>query len=870
MRSFFNNPSKFIVPISCLLLPIILQTFIYFLLKIYPFGDRSIFIVDLYQQYRSYFHYYHDLFHNGNSFFYSWNAALGMNQIGLFGYYLSSPFNLIMVIFSRSALPETILAVTLIKIGFSGLTMSFYLRSIDEMKSLAIVIFSVTYSLMGYSLVYAQNIMWLDALIYFPLIILGLDRIMNKKSFTVFVISMSLMFISNFYLSYMAGLFAAGYFFLALLFQKAERTQNVQTVIRFVFGTLLSVGISFAMIFPTYLNLRNVSSNKFSFDPGFHSPFLTLAKLFNGIYDTLKTNTLDHPNIYTGLLTLLLVVIFFVSKKITRRDKAVFGLLSFLLFISFEIDLINIMWHGFTPPTWFPYRFSFMFSFLLAVMAFKSFIALDRHDRKFIWLSYGIISILLVLCFLQVPPKVMAAKNVLWNFLLISLFAAVLHFRAAWSRFTVAAGLCLLVLVAADLSSNGWMTLKKLDREFQFRPHADVVLNKSVSQSINKIKEANPEGFYRISSDYKKSNNDGMLYNYPSIAHFSSMTDGSLTRTMRAIGYTTQDTDKWISNTGGTAFSDAFLGTVYYISDNPDKFPRMKTLSSSPLAIYENPNAFPLGFMVNEEIRKLSDASMYEMFQANPYQMNQMLANSVQKDANLFEKVEPKNVELINVTKENDNTYKKIDPAKEGKVILKVDSYESNKQLYFYMRSMRIKESEIFYSGYGKHIYPSPNSNGVIALPRSEGQENQLEIILLKDQLTVHQLELFTFNVDKLPSVAETAKQNGLQLSQFEDGRFKGTIEAKADGTLFLTVPFDEGWTVKVNGQPADVKKVAGAFMGIDLRQGSYSIESSYISPGFRTGAIVSMISLALFIGLLIFARRKRQAAAPFSNEKKR
>ncbi|MGG3625617.1 YfhO family protein [Bacillus gobiensis] len=869
MRSFFNNSSKFIVPISCTLLPIILMTFNYFLLNIYPFGDRSIFLVDLFQQYRVYFHYYHDLFHNGDSFFYSWNAALGMNQIGLFGYYLSSPFNLIMVAFSRSALPETILAVTLIKIGFSSLTMSFYLRSIDAMKKLAIVIFSVTYSLMGYAIVYAQNIMWLDALIYLPLIILGVDHIINKKSYTIYTISLSLMLISNFYLSYMVGIFTAGYFLLSLLCHKTEKKQKVRTAIRFGFGTLLSAGISFVIIFPTYLNLRNVASNRFSFDPGIHSPFLTLAKLFNGIYDTLKTNTLDHANIYTGLLTLFLVVIFFFSKKISRRDKAVFGLLAFLVYIGFEIDLFNIMWHGFTPPTWFPYRFSFIFSFLLAVMAFKTFITLDRSDRKFIWIAYGVISITLLICFLQVPTSVMAVKNVLWNFLLISLFAVVLYFRAAWSRFTVVISLCILVLVTADLSSNGWMTMKKMDREFHFRPHEDVVLNKDMTQSIKKIEEANPEGFYRISSDYKKSNNDGMLYNYPSIAHFSSVTDASLTRTMRAFGYTTQDTDKWISNTGGTLFSDAFLGTAYYISGNQNKFPDMKTLSTSPLAIFENPNAFPPGFMVNDEIEKLSDSSMFGRFEANPYTMNQLLANSVQKGANLFDRIEPKSVELVNVTKEDESTYKKIDPNREGKVILKFDSDEKNKQLYFYMRPTRINESKIFYSGYGRQTYPDTLSNGAIPLPPSNGKEKQLEIILMKDQLNIHQLELFTLNNDKLPAVAETAKENGMQFSHYDDGRFSGTIDTKEDGTLFLTVPFDKGWSVKVNGQPAEVKRVAGAFMGIDLRKGTNTIEATYISPGFITGVAVSILSLLLFIGLLVFTRRKGIAETSFSEEKK-
>ena len=77
------------------------------------------------------------------------------------------------------------------------------------------------------------------------------------------------------------------------------------------------------------------------------------------------------------------------------------------------------------------------------------------------------------------------------------------------------------------------------------------------------------------------------------------------------------------------------------------------------------------------------------------------------------------------------------------------------------------------------------------------------------------------------------------------------------DGLLMISVPYDEGWTVLVDGEEAEKLPVGEALTGCYLTAGSHRIEMRYIPQGFVPGAIISIVSVMLFIaGLLIKSGR--------------
>ena len=96
-----------------------------------------------------------------------------------------------------------------------------------------------------------------------------------------------------------------------------------------------------------------------------------LVKFLPGSYDTFEPSGI--PFLYCGTLTLIMLPIYFVSKKITPREKiASLAMIAFFIF-SFIFNPLDLVWHGFSAPNWLNGRYSFMFCFFLLLLAYTAF-----------------------------------------------------------------------------------------------------------------------------------------------------------------------------------------------------------------------------------------------------------------------------------------------------------------------------------------------------------------------------------------------------------------------------------------------------------------------------------------------------------------
>lgn len=163
------------------LLPFSIYGVVFILLGVAPFGAKSILVTDLHTQYVQFYTYLYDVFKNGKSIFYSWEGGMGLNFIGVFAYYLASPFSLLILLFDRSHIPEAIMLMTLLKTGLAGFTMTYYLSNMMKRREIAITLFSTFYALMSFVTVYSFCVMWLDAIYLLPLIMLGIEKLVTEK-----------------------------------------------------------------------------------------------------------------------------------------------------------------------------------------------------------------------------------------------------------------------------------------------------------------------------------------------------------------------------------------------------------------------------------------------------------------------------------------------------------------------------------------------------------------------------------------------------------------------------------------------------------------------------------------------------------------
>ena len=249
------------------------------------------------------------------------------------------------------------------------------------------ILLSLSYAYMGYVVFYAWNISWLDGVFLLPLMYTGVHKLLKGGKPYLYIFSLSIAIISNFYIGYMLGIASVLFYCTYVLLKSDQFLSTIKGSLgKYVLFTGIAVGISCFLLIPAYLGLpktRSVSLIQILKEMYLNcNPSEIISGLFSGQVNSLDTNS---PLIYCGILPVIFVVLFFINKEIELRRKIIYDLLIFIFLISFSNSFINIIWHGLSVNAWFNYRYSFIFSFVLLIIAYESYfsiLSLDNVNRR--------------------------------------------------------------------------------------------------------------------------------------------------------------------------------------------------------------------------------------------------------------------------------------------------------------------------------------------------------------------------------------------------------------------------------------------------------------------------------------------------------
>ncbi|MDE7281426.1 MAG: YfhO family protein, partial [Ruminiclostridium sp.] len=226
----------------------------YFIFGVFPVGKQSVLSLDLNGQYVYYYDHMYDVLYGDESIFYSWSRNLSGEWMGIIGYYLGSPFNLIVWLFPRANILDGLLTMMCTKVGAIGLCMSIYLSRSKKCSKLSTVIFSICYALCSYTIVQTMNPMWLDGVMILPIICLGIERFVDQRRFRLLVAAWVYGFVTCFYIGFMLAIFSIIYFMLYMLITKhSEAREDFFKVAFSILGLgIVAVMISAFMLIPVY------------------------------------------------------------------------------------------------------------------------------------------------------------------------------------------------------------------------------------------------------------------------------------------------------------------------------------------------------------------------------------------------------------------------------------------------------------------------------------------------------------------------------------------------------------------------------------------------------------------------------------------
>ncbi len=825
---------------------------------LFPFGSGTISWCDMNQQVIPFLMDFKDIMSGKANMFLNMQNAGGMSFWGVFLFFISSPFSFLVLLVSKEKIYFLVNIMLLLKVMLCSLTScGFMLRRFRSLSAMQASAVSVMYAFCGYMMFYYQNIVWLDTMCLFPLLLIGLDKLVHEGKPLFYTLIFAAILTVNFYLSYMVVIFmilAMGTYFLFCV-PKNERKKKA-----FIFGlsTLTSglmTGVVWVPSFMQYLSSARTGN--------------LVASLRSGAYFTRINTTVPVITCTAAACAAVIFAVVFM-RKYWENSTAWLSCMLFLMLVPVFIQPVNKMWHTGSYQS-FPVRYGYITIFLGLIMLAVCISWINRETRIPEQKGHKTLSCIIAVATMAAVAFCSAVilqcsfKDVtvytrtlsgssgslvrLLIFALCAMFAYLIllleyHYGKIEQRvFSVL--LCALTVTEALFYSSVYIGSARNNADY-YEPIMDLS-GRIMDSSLYHVK---------MDSKYFDVNLIGGM-GYPSLSHYTSLTSRDYLFAMKKLGYSSYWME--VGSSGGTELTDAVLGNKYSIVRTDSRQSGQKPVYSNGLySVVENKNSLPAGIIMKsgsvQSLKRLPDMTRFNM--------QQYIFQSVfSSKKNLIEEYQP--VALKDIRMDENGKYRLLleSPYREGTVLYRIP-VKGTQTLYFdcfdrlgnYLVEPLNSSFSITVNGKMIDIkYPSQSSNGIYRLGTFTNQTVGIEIGVQKN-VYAKSFGVAGLKEDALSEAVADTKSASLRQS---GNSIIGTAAAdSSDEYLFLPVQYSNGFSAEINGRHVPVLRVFDTFMAVKLEKGNNKVKISYIPDGFLQGTVVSICGAAALL-LLIVAFRK-------------
>ena len=636
----FKENKKAQMLLASALLPMLIMLVVWCFMGVFPFGRNTLMAVDFGQQYIGLYGFLKTTVLTGDwsGLFYSFSKSIGGAMIGIWGFNLISPFNLLYILLPLTQFKWAVFLTIWLRYGAMGLSFAYLL--IKRYKAMSynswlVPIMATAYALSGMIVSYQMNPIFYDAMIMLPLLIIYLEEMIDGEKPFKYIFLLALTMLLHFYMGYMICLFIALYTCYYAAPRLAERGDwRVKLgaffipVWRVVYTSILGIAAVFFLLYPIFLNLLRSkgaydSPLTFSFSLQIN-PFDILSKMMIGGFDNESSWSAgpNLPNLYVGALALIGFFLYFVQAKAHKFRKVAAALISLIFFVSMVNEFASKIWHMGQNPAGFFYRFSWIISFFMVLLAYQAI----REKNYLGWkgLTAGVVLSFASAYYVinhnytyiaKSQPKTItdfvSSHSILTGLLILLVFGSLAVFfwrslnhykEARWCAIAACifaipvffylltkgfllTQVCLtlltwlLALVYFALRPKGrfvWPVLALITAlELGYNAYLSQVtlayadaykftdVTKNMKELADIVKKKNKAGFYRVGSSFLYSKNDPFLASYPGLSTFSSNMEKSTINLFNSMGDVGGNAATFYAN--GTALTDALYGVRYYI-----------------------------------------------------------------------------------------------------------------------------------------------------------------------------------------------------------------------------------------------------------------------------------------------------------------
>lgn len=765
---------------------------------VYPFGDNSFLTNDLKYQYIDFFAWFRRVLLGEASLRYSFSQGLGMNTWGLYSYYLASPFNLLCALFPADKLTLFVFVISALKLGCIHISSAWYVQKRFDLPKPAAFLLSLSFTFCSWTISNLRNPLWIDCLILLPICAYGCHELIRKQKMIRLVITTALSIMFCWYTAYICILFLCIFVLVEFVDYVAVEGFSwklmLDRALRFAGAIVLGLLLSAWTFLPTILAMSK-GGPVLALGPLLKT---SLKSLIRGFLPCMWVSNESTPQFYCGIIMMLLAVSLLVNRTVSIKTRIATLVVTIILVASSVLSPLEYIWCGMRVPNGFYSRTAFLLSFFA------------------LWAAGYTLQIL------KDQPKL----------------------RQAYRPAVI---LPLLALTAIELFANAHVVWNQLYAGYSENTNRAYVA--TATNTIATTTERDSAPFYRIDRTTTRADsaalNEGLALGYNQLSSYSSANNPQAIALLNSLGYSS--VGEFSTRYAEPILAvDALLGVKYAIAEQaPAGYVMAKANQpESATAVYKNPYALSVGITASNDIQNST------LEGENPFE----------KQNDLYSKILGRKVEL----------YTKIEAAK-------TEDGESLKQW-----SVTLPAGSIGYLYINKDT--SAGSYWPVALTidqRSINNEawrfdnNIRQIADASDTPSQHTVSIgvaegytdmpqdnepvfYALNLDVFEQIISELKTSEFIPTVFEDGRIEGEYTAKDDGNLLLSVPYDEGWNVTVNGAAAELTPAADkGLSSLNMQKGANRIVMTYKTPGALAGLAVSLATSAL-IAAGLFTRHKK------------
>lgn len=836
-------------------IPIVMMIVISVILGMYPFGERTILISDMNKQFNDYFAYFKTIVTGENNLIYTFSKNLGGDMIGFSAYYLQNPFLLVLLLFPNHILPLGIWVMIILQVASCSLTFNIYLNRTNT-PSMMSIIFSLAYAFMGYIFGYIYSPNYFCNIIVLPLVMLGIHKILkNYKDFWLYMITLALSILLNYYLGYMLCIFSV-LFFLYLLIIKTEWFRHIKEygkqIVSFLVASVLGAALTAFNLIPIVFSLQGQKEVPTGSSLSFYRNFPMInvfSKLYSNMFDGNTSND-NFPFIYVGIIAVIFVCFYFLSKEISVKEKIVTAGFLCIMLMCFYIHTLDVIWHGFNEPVGFPYRDVFYFSFLLLMIAYQGFTVSCRQLKMKECSIFAAVFVLYSIYLFMTNKSALVFRSIIFDSILLILLIAVIYgtLYLKWSQNVLF--FSILAIQIFDLSSNAVTSVKQYTDYVPMQEYSEYI--SQTEPLIQYVKEQD-DSLYRMEKNFERSHNDSMQFNYRGLSHSSSCEKDYVKNFMEKLGF--RNFGLWAYyDEGGTAFADCFLGIKYYISqfDATGK-PYELIYQENQKYVFQNPYALPLAFGVREQARSVA------MSEKNSFLLQNEMAGIFGKEAQIYSEVKQEKRTLVNLEETEEEAYEKLTRlnAEEDAYIEYKLKITKNQPVYLFFEAPERQAAEITVDDFWYGNYFSDTKWDIIEIgSHQEGDIVSVKLYVKGDDLRLGNAYFYYEDKDILIDMYQQAELEVAELECVSDSHLQGTVQITDSDYLLFTIPYEQDWKIWIDGNETEQIEVFDALMAVPVTEGTHTIELRYIPRGFIAGAIIS--ALAVLVCMLLFFKKGR------------